>query len=125
MVVHQVAMGPAMKSHLTAFGLARILASLVIVSGLVLLAVSIPLSGPEPTAAPNIPPSGGMFDSIPVAVITAIISFCTFVLSSVATAFTILFDWRKDRREGAEAKLKLEQLELELARVRAASTKPA
>jgi hypothetical protein len=48
-----------------------------------------------------------------------IVSFLTFLLSVVGTAFTVFFGWRKERRESEESKLRIQQLELQVAQLSA------
>jgi hypothetical protein len=49
---------------------------------------------------------------------TLIVSACTFGVSAVSAVFTVLFGWRKDWREAKEFKLRLVQLELQIAELR-------
>jgi ABC-type Fe3+ transport system permease subunit len=60
-------------------------------------------------------------DAPTIAVVTLAFSGITSVLATLGTASTILLGWRSDRRQAKESKLKMEQLELQLADARKAS----
>ncbi|QOZ51632.1 hypothetical protein [Bradyrhizobium sp. CCBAU 53338] len=52
------------------------------------------------------------------AVMAGWVSLATFVVSATGTASTIVLGWPADRRQVAEAKLKIAQLQLELFEAR-------
>lgn len=52
------------------------------------------------------------------------ISVAAFVVSSVGTASAVILGWRCERRQAAESKLKIEQLELQLAEARKQTAAP-
>ena len=64
------------------------------------------------------PPS--ILDWVPI--ITASVSFLALVISALGTASTIMLGWRSERRQAQESRLKIAQLELQLAEAR---VKPA
>jgi hypothetical protein len=64
------------------------------------------------TPASAIPPKR---DSVDVQMDAVIVSACTFAVSAISAIFTVLFGWRKDRREAKEFKLKIAQLEQQVA----------
>ena len=59
---------------------------------------------------------------------TIVVSTSALIISSLGTASAIMLGWRLERRQAQEFKLKIEQLELELAearkRVSQATTQP-
>jgi hypothetical protein len=52
-----------------------------------------------------------------------VISFCAVLITGLGTASTVILGWRNDRRQAAESKLKIEQLELQLAELRRSDAK--
>jgi hypothetical protein len=59
-----------------------------------------------------------------VPLLTVLVSFLALVISSLGTASTIMLGWRSERRQAEESRLKIEQLELQLADVRAKAAVP-
>lgn len=55
--------------------------------------------------------------------ITAIISTCTLVVTTTGTLSALVLGWRGDRRQSQEFRLKIEQLELQIAEMREKSAK--
>ena len=53
-----------------------------------------------------------------IGMVTVGISFLALIVSTVATTSAVLLGWRADRRRSEEFKLKIEQLELQLAEAR-------
>ncbi len=50
--------------------------------------------------------------------IALIVSACAVCVTTVGTASTVILGWRNERRQSAEFRLKIEQLELQLAEAR-------
>lgn len=50
--------------------------------------------------------------------ITAIISTCTLIVTTTGTISALVLGWRGDRRQSQEFRLKIEQLELQIAEMR-------
>jgi membrane-bound ClpP family serine protease len=67
-------------------------------------------------------PSGGE-DINAIAVLTVLISSLTLLIAMIGTTSTIILSWRADRRQSEEFKLKIQQLELELAEAREKASK--
>jgi hypothetical protein len=53
------------------------------------------------------------------------VSAGSFVVSSIGAIFTIVFGWRKERRDAREFNLKIVQLELQIAELRSGTTPAA
>lgn len=47
-----------------------------------------------------------------------VVSACAFFVSAIGTASAVILGWRNERRQAAEFRLKIEQLELQLAEAR-------
>jgi hypothetical protein len=101
-----------------AFSLGKFFAWMGLASLLVILGGLIWESRPIPLAAHLNPPA----NSIPIAAITLLVSSATGVIAMIGSASTIILGWRSDRRQSAEFKLKIEQLELQLAEARLKAT---
>ena len=54
-----------------------------------------------------------------VPLLTISVSFLALIISALGTASTIMLGWRSERRQADESRLKIEQLELQLAEARA------
>jgi len=67
-------------------------------------------------------PSGGE-DINAIAVLTVLISSLTLLIAMIGTTSTIILSWRADRRQSEEFKLKIQQLELELAEAKEKASK--
>jgi hypothetical protein len=60
-----------------------------------------------------------------IAILTITISSLSMLVALIGTSSTIMLGWRAERRQSAEFKLKIEQLELELAQARKNAAQPA
>jgi hypothetical protein len=76
--------------------------------------------GMDFSTAPRSPGPGAVDAIAPIA---ALISGLTLIVATFGTASTILLGWRADKRQNAEFKLKIEQLQLELAEAREKASK--
>src|SRR5262245_55233963 len=91
-----------------AFGLAKVFAWLGLIAlPLILIGNALALSLP----------AGGA-DINTIGMLMASISVLTLIVGMVGTASTVLLGWRADRRQSEEFKLKIEQLEFQLAEAR-------
>jgi hypothetical protein len=72
-------------------------------------------SGPYASDAP-VPDPFAIVSSI--GFFTAVISFLGLIVSAVGVYSSVRLGWRADRRQSEEFKLKIEQLELQLAEAR-------
>jgi hypothetical protein len=72
-----------------------------------------PSSGPPPWFKPL----------ITVAAATLAISTLALIVTALGTASTVMLGWRDDKRQTAETKLKIEQLERQLAEAKAERSK--
>jgi hypothetical protein len=72
-------------------------------------------------------PSSHGSGTVDISTITLFISFFSLLVAMIGTSSTIMLGWRADRRQTAEYKLKIEQLELQLgeARKKATDTPPS
>jgi hypothetical protein len=66
---------------------------------------------------------GGQQLSLPALAVG--VSACTLIVSTLGTASSVILGWRGERRQAAEWKLKIQQLELELAAAKAAGRSEA
>jgi hypothetical protein len=71
---------------------------------------------PPPGAPPSDVESGSS-----LAELATVISGLTFLVSSIGTASTVILGWRSERRQTQEFKLKVQQLETEVRRLKQAS----
>jgi hypothetical protein len=83
-------------------------------------------SGPvfPPSGNPDFPKVTVIREAVPVsitspAVITAGVSVLTLIVTAIGATSTILLGWRSERRQSDEFKLKIQQLELQLAETKA------
>ena len=53
-----------------------------------------------------------------ISFVTLIVSFGTLLITAVGTASTVLLGWRNEKRQSAEFQLRIQQLEIELAKAR-------
>jgi hypothetical protein len=90
----------------------------VIVIGLTITWLYIPSLQPQiPSELPR--GSSGPGPAENIAAVAIGISFLTFVISAIGTASTIILGWRSERRQAEESKLRIAQLEIQLAEVKA------
>jgi hypothetical protein len=72
--------------------------------------------------------AAGLFLGAPdinfIARTTIVMASLTLVTAMIGAASTIILGWRSDRRQSEEFKLKIQQLELELAEAKAAMQQP-
>jgi hypothetical protein len=80
----------------------------------------------EQASNPNLPPAtekAEKGDELPWTTVVAGVSFITLILSAIGTSSAIILGWRTDRRQTQEFKLKIQQLEMQLAEARATAVK--
>lgn len=65
-------------------------------------------------------PGGGsaLAPTLDIPAYALVVSICAFFVSAFGTASTVILGWRNERRQAAESRLKIEQLELQLAEAR-------
>jgi hypothetical protein len=83
------------------------------VATLLLSVFSFMLSGAQ-SAVPTAPAT--LVSDIPAYAL--VVSIGAFFVSAFGTASTVILGWRNERRQAAESRLKIEQLELQLAEAR-------
>jgi hypothetical protein len=87
---------------------------------MVSIVVVLPRTGPpeshsiQPTAKPLVTPETISY----IALIGAAVSVVTLVVSALGTASAVTLGWRADRRQSEELKLKIQQMELQIAEMR-------
>ena len=69
-----------------------------------------------PGPSPETGPPSGWINPATIAVATLPVSFLALIVTAIGTASTVLLGWRNDRRQAEEARLKIQQLERELAK---------
>jgi hypothetical protein len=103
------------------FRLGKVFAWIGLLSALIMLAGFVVLFIGPPVRLSNVPSdSVGRFLNL-WGTMAVVGSALTSLVAMVGTASTVLLGWRSDRRQSQEFRLKIEQLELQLAETRRAS----